>query len=142
MFSIDKYMIDSNYCEFCSKEFANRNNLLKHYKSINHIKSSNVQIDKQITCKIWGKYVTEQMPTPYEREFLYKYFQRNWNEKIGDMDNYSRIENGNLPDYITDTELYNWFNSKKMVILPIEEGLMNKNEYKIVPYCEMTIDEV
>lgn len=137
-------MIESNYCEFCSKEFANRNNLLKHYKTISHIKSSEVKVDKQITCTVWGKYVNEELPTPYEREFLYKYFQRNWTEKIGDMDNHSRIERGQLPDYITDTELYDWYNTKKMLILPKEEGIIEKIERiedKIVPY-EMIIDEV
>jgi hypothetical protein len=138
-------MIDSNYCDFCAKEFSNRNNLFKHYKTISHIKSSEVKVDAKLTCTVWGKYVTEQLPTPYEREFLYKYFQRNWNEKIGDEANYSRIQSGGLPDYITDTELYHWFNTKKMLILQKEEGIIeriDRIEDKIVPYCQMMIDEM
>ena len=132
---------ESNYCEFCSKNFSNRNMLFKHYKTQGHIKSSEVKIDAQITCRVWGKYVTEQIPTPFEREFLYKYFQRNWNEKIGDEANHSRIQNGSFPDYITDNELYDWINTRKMIILPEEDGVIKCN--MIVPHhCEMTLDEM
>jgi hypothetical protein len=115
--------------------------LFKHYKTQGHIKSTEVKIDSQITCKVWGKYVTEQVPTPFEREFLYKFFQRNWTEKIGDEANHHRIENGSFPDYITDNELYDWINTRKMIILPEEDGVIKCNT--IVPYhCEITLDEV
>jgi hypothetical protein len=118
-------------CEFCSKSFTNRNNFFKHCRTLGHIKSTEVLVDKQRSGNVWAKYITEQTPTPLEREFLYKYFQRNWNEKISDIDNKTRIENGLLPNYITDNELYDWINTKKMILPFIEI------EDQIVPYEEV-----
>lgn len=135
-------MIESNYCEFCSKTFVNRNNLFSHYKTISHIEKTEVNVDKQLMTTVWSKHVLEQLPTPYEREFLYKYCQRNWNEKIGDGDNQYRIRNGTFPDYISDAELYDWYNHKKTLLLNNEGEKGEINEVnEIIPY-EMRIEEV
>ena len=112
-------MYSNMNCEFCTKTFTNRNQLFLHYKTISHIEKTEVNINFR---NIWGKYVLEELPTPYEREFLYKFCQRNWTEKIGDRDNHYRIKNGNFPDYVSDFELYAWFNQK--ILNDVENNLV------------------
>ncbi len=98
-------------CDFCCKQYNSQALLFKHYKTDSHIKKTDVGSDKILNTAstIWSKYVNREYPLPYEREILYKYFQRNWNEMIGDFDNKRRMEESKFPDYATNEEIEEWY---------------------------------
>ena len=86
-------------CEFCTKAFVNKDKLFKHCKTISHIERTNIPNPLPKASTIWNKYILKIKPTEHEREFLYKFFQRNWDTFVTDQQIHRQIECDELPDY-------------------------------------------
>lgn len=84
-----KQDIECFACELCKYSTPDKSNFERHLKSVKHFHKTQ-PTEHDIMCKmsqIWAKYVSRKTPEEDERECVYTYFDRNWEEMISDYDN-------------------------------------------------------
>jgi len=111
-------------CDLCKYSTKDKFNYERHLKSLKHFHKTR-PTEQEIMYKmanLWGKYVSRKTPEEDERECVYQYFERNWEEMVSDNVLNSRPKEPYTSKEDFD-EIWKTMNTSIVACEPLEEQI-------------------